>query len=421
MTSLDRSPWQSILESAIAEQAFQSIDDIADALRCVIDDPAHATTTGSLEGYAGMALFFAFKARSNAAASRDASDARACLERAIHQASELPPTLYRGFVGVAWTVASLPELAGALGVEVLEHVDELLHELIDWQASTDATWAYDLFNGLVGIGVYALARGGPSGDRLLCGVVELLRRCSHAIRGGLAWARTASQLPNALSARFPEGRVDVGVAHGCAGVLGLVTAVNRAASAHEPARALARGAIQFLLALVRDHPGADWPPVVGVVDARPLLAPPGTPGPTSWCNGGFGIVSVLCTATARHGTEAERVMARTMARRMTEVEPPPKIEAGLCHGALGIAHIFARFYHQTTDCIFRDAAIRWTRVAFATQTPGTGIAGWQALGHDGVLRAQPGLLIGASGMGLALLALATDVSPGWDRLLLLST
>lgn len=31
MTSLDRSPRQSILESAIAEQAFRSIDDIADA------------------------------------------------------------------------------------------------------------------------------------------------------------------------------------------------------------------------------------------------------------------------------------------------------------------------------------------------------------------------------------------------------
>lgn len=426
LTTAHNAPnWASILEGAVAEQASRTITAIADELRLMIDAPDQAAISGSpisgsLEGYAGMALFFAFKARSKAADDRDEACARACFERAIGEADELPPTLYRGFVGVAWMAAAFPELTGPPGVELMEHVDEVIEELIDWQTRVGVTWAFDLFNGLVGLGVYSRARAGSRGDAFIGGILELLKRRSYVIRGGLAWNSSARDLSATLVSKFPDGRTELGVAHGCAGVLGFAAAVHGSTSAPALAEEIARGAIHFLLALASDHPHAELPPVVSVADARPLLAPPGTPGPTSWCNGSFGIASVLRTATARYGSDAECAAAHEFARQMAAVAPPRAIEAGLCHGALGIAHMFARLFHDTADCIFRDAAIRWVRAAFAVQTPGIGIAGWQARDTDDVVRANPGFLVGASGMGLALLALATDVSPVWDQLLLLS-
>ena len=59
--------------------------------------------------------------------------------------------------------------------------------------------------------------------------------------------------------------------------------------------------------------------------------------------------------------------------------------------------------------------------------PGQGVAGYLALrseyrplppGHPGYWDDEPGFLKGAAGIGLALLAATTSVSPEWDRILL---
>ena len=55
--------------------------------------------------------------------------------------------------------------------------------------------------------------------------------------------------------------------------------------------------------------------------------------------------------------------------------------------------------------------------------PGQGIGGYtaQLLGDDGALTwADPGLLTGAIGIALALLAATTAVEPAWDRMLLVA-
>jgi hypothetical protein len=53
-----------------------------------------------------------------------------------------------------------------------------------------------------------------------------------------------------------------------------------------------------------------------------------------------------------------------------------------------------------------------------------GVAGFPAwessTDGEGAWRAEPGILTGAAGVGLALLAAATPIAPAWDRMLLLS-
>jgi len=60
--------------------------------------------------------------------------------------------------------------------------------------------------------------------------------------------------------------------------------------------------------------------------------------------------------------------------------------------------------------------------ALGARNPGEGCGGYSAyVSESGALRAMTGFVMGAAGIGLALLAAATTVEPQWDRLLLLST
>jgi hypothetical protein len=107
---------------------------------------------------------------------------------------------------------------------------------------------------------------------------------------------------------------------------------------------------------------------------------------------------------------------------------PPKqsgvVDAGLCHGAAGLGHLFNRMYQATGESWLAEAARSWFARALAMRRPGQGIGGYAAWlpGDDGALTwvADPSLLTGAAGIALALLAATTAVEPAWDRMLLVA-
>ncbi len=78
------------------------------------------------------------------------------------------------------------------------------------------------------------------------------------------------------------------------------------------------------------------------------------------------------------------------------------VDAGLCHGAAGLLHVFNRLHQATGDGLLVDAARRWFEPALALPVP------------------EDRFLEGRAGVDLALLAACTDVEPAWDRVLLLS-
>src|SRR5262249_14299323 len=94
----------------------------------------------------------------------------------------------------------------------------------------------------------------------------------------------------------------------------------------------------------------------------------------------------------------------------------------LCHGAAGLGHLFNRLFQATGDEHLAEAARVWFRRTLDLRQPGRGIAGFEAgkgNAHRRLLWVDdPGLLQGAAGIALALLAAATPLEPGWDRLLL---
>jgi lantibiotic biosynthesis protein len=76
---------------------------------------------------------------------------------------------------------------------------------------------------------------------------------------------------------------------------------------------------------------------------------------------------------------------------------------------------------MTGEELFAEAARYWFEQCLALRAEGKGIGGFLLdEGFERGAKATRGFLMGASGLGLALLAAATPVAPDWDRLLLVS-
>ncbi|MFP2906596.1 lanthionine synthetase LanC family protein [Pyxidicoccus sp. 3LFB2] len=150
------------------------------------------------------------------------------------------------------------------------------------------------------------------------------------------------------------------------------------------------------------------------------------PGRPAWCYGDVGVALTL-HGIARAVCDADweqqaLALCQETVHRWSRTELVR--DAGLCHGAAGLGHLYNRLFQATGEEGFADAARHWFRHALSLQRPGVGVGGFQTLEFppDGGERWTdlPGLLAGATGIALALLAATSQVEPRWDRLLLMS-
>ena len=101
------------------------------------------------------------------------------------------------------------------------------------------------------------------------------------------------------------------------------------------------------------------------------------------------------------------------------------MDAGLCHGAAGVGHVFHRMYLSTREPRLASAARAWFARAVRMRTANRGFGGYLAhtiaAGGERGWVASRGFLEGAAGIAVAL-AGAVDRSQnlGWDRVLLVS-
>ena len=97
------------------------------------------------------------------------------------------------------------------------------------------------------------------------------------------------------------------------------------------------------------------------------------------------------------------------------------VDAGLCHGTAGIAHIYKRMYINTNIIEFKDASNYWysETLKMAKYDIPSGFLAYRPI-ENGGLKKEFGFLDGISGIGLSLISAISDIEPAWDEALLLS-
>jgi lantibiotic biosynthesis protein len=207
------------------------------------------------------------------------------------------------------------------------------------------------------------------------------------------------------------------VAHGIAGVIPFLARVHRLGLAQETVRPLLDGAVRWLLAHMIDTASGPTVPYFVADGAEP------GPARSAWCYGDPGVAAALLLAARDVGEPAWAAAATGLAVRAT-ARPPDQtgvVDAGLCHGSAGLAHLFNRMYQMTAEPALADAALFWVERTLQ-------LCSAAAHGQDTTLTDDarpawkgPGLLEGAAGVALAMEAASTTVEPVWDQMLLVST
>ena len=401
---MKNSRWEPIADRQLADRAADAIESIARALR------DSAPPTGDLGcGALGVALFHAYYAmvfdRPEAAdlANRLVERSMEPLEdgRSVH-------ALYGGAVGVGWMINHLTN--GDSGDSCAE-LDVALEELL-----CSPSWArdWDLLTGLAGIAVYELERT-PSPASALA----LERICHHLDRDARCngWVTRPELIHPSERYMTPDGCYNLGLAHGIPGAIAAVARTCLERPAPGLARDLLRDSVDCMLARRRtgDAEGCS------AGKLRPGESPDAVePARPTWCYGDPGVAAALLWAARACDEPAWEHAALAVARSAATRRPETAgvVDAGLCHGAIGLAHLFNRFHQATGESLFRASATEWMARGLDMRRPGVGVAGFQAWRRGWI--ADPGFLTGAAGIGLALISFIAPIEPDWDRCMLVN-
>jgi hypothetical protein len=289
--------------------------------------------------------------------------------------------------------------------------------------------AFDLISGLSGVtaALLPLDQGvgrRPENPALSVGLKTLASLADTGKSGAPRWHTPRSALYDEDQARlYPHGNLNCGLAHGIPGPLAVLSlaSIHDAGLPRDQLLPAVRTLVDWLISHQSDDAfGPNWPNAVPI-RADGTEGDPERPARSAWCYGSPGVARALWLAG--RALDSPEVCDRAVeAMKAVYARPLPlrNIESPtFCHGVSGLLQVTLRFAADTQDAVFSTAASELTEAVVAAVDPARpmGIANVELQGN---LVDQPGLLDGAAGVALVLLAASTAVDPTWDRLFALS-
>ncbi|GAA2329785.1 lanthionine synthetase C family protein [Streptomyces violaceusniger] len=414
----------------------------------IADPQVFATTQGLAHGPAGAALLLSEASRRDTALRKSV---HALLAAAATTAADPDLGLLTGLGGLGFTVKHAtrsPQDYATLRTRIDAALRNGLAELLDAEHPRIEAGApgarrdrFDAVFGVTGIGRYFLAE--PSDPAAVRDVLHHLVTLTEPVRD--PGYGELGRLPGWFSPPWPEGMgrnsrewvLDLGLAHGVAGPLALLSLCwTRGIRVPDQETAIRRIA-QWLMSWRQgdENTGPWWPKTVSAAQERAAERPalkrgPGAGGRPSWCYGTPGIARALHLAGTALGEE-EWIRGAADAMRAVFTSPDRMRgmdDPGLCHGLAGLLQITGRMADELEDPSLAARADELAEQLCARFTPGS------AFGFPTVLlyadRPQPldspTFLEGAAGVALALherIAPPTGDHAGelsWDAALMLS-
>jgi hypothetical protein len=283
---------------------------------------------------------------------------------------------------------------------------------------------FDLISGLCGVGAYFLSAGvPPPTDVALHAILETLVALTETSDGVPHWYTPQSLMSdNPMAKFFPEGNLNCGLAHGIPGPLAMMAlALESGFGVDGLAEAIERTADWLVRHQTADHYGVNWPTAVPWTPQGRVPSERLDVSRAAWCYGTPGVARALWLAGRAIGAYS---LCHLAVEGMTAVYRRPvsvrRIDSPtFCHGVAGLLQVTMRFLFDTDLPVFHDAAGELCQ-QLLSQYQADRPLGFCCIEPDGNLVDQAGLLDGALGVVLVLLAASTYQAPNWDRLFLLT-
>lgn len=390
----------------IVKQLNEKIDVIAKHL-----NTSSNTSLNLMEGKTGEILFWAYysKYKKDVAAKNKITSLLSDVFDEIKNGFK-DPTFCCGLSGIGWTVEHLAQngFIKADTNKVIGSLDDFLYPYLLFYIRAGN---YDYLHGALGIGLYYTNRSTNSKfQEYLIEMVNELEKQSTRMNQGIAW--------NVKLAPDSDIRgYNISMSHGISSIIGILSRLYKIGICKEKVSELVTGAVNYLLQNKQETTSQYlFPRWVCETENETKKS-----GRLAWCYYDMGIAIALWQAGLLFNNEKwknEAIDTLLHTTIITDIKESGACDAGLCHGTVGIAHIYHRMYSYTNIDAFKKSAIFWFEQSLKMASFEDGLAGYKAYRGDWVN--DYGLLDGISGIGLAMISAVSDIEPKWDGALLLS-
>jgi hypothetical protein len=284
---------------------------------------------------------------------------------------------------------------------------------------------FDALRGLTGYGAHLLRRSPDSDD--FRAVLEYLVRLIEPITDDpdmLPGWWTASGPSGRLVDRFGGGHANTSMAHGITGVLSLLSSATLRTSVVNGQLDVINAICAWLDRWRSGVAGAPaWPYLVTRAELRTGRRSPSQPLRPSWCYGTTGVGRAQQLAGLALGDTGRQYAAETAV--IDALTDPAQLAAttdrSLCHGFSGLAYLATRMAVDAVPTTADRLRQLVPALLDAVAPPGSD---HQTIAASLIAdpQAGPGLLDGAAGIALSVLAASCGTAPrsGWDTCLLIS-
>lgn len=404
--------WNKIVNGPLETAIEKKLTEIVQCLDTVEESKE---TISLLGGKAGIALFYFYYSRFK--------NEEKYFNHGYNLLSETFDAINDGFSyhtycggigGVAWTVEHLVQqgFLEANTEEIIGELDAYLHKsmLQDMQQGN-----YDFLHGAVGNGVYFLSRlQNPNSRNYIKELIDELEKQSEKdAGGGIKWLAV-------LNHEKGTKGYNLSLSHGLASIIVFLSKALEQGIYPEKVTPLLNECMKYMLDQKQDFQKfrSHFPSWICPEE-------PSSYSRIAWCYGDLGLgLAIFQAARASGNSEWERIAIEALTDAATRKTPEESgvVDAGICHGAAGNAHLFNRAYHYTGIEDFRETALHWIDQTLKLATFDDGFAGYKAYRTPeyGGWQKESSILEGIAGIGLTLLTTLGTTVPEWDRCLLIS-
>ena len=372
-------------------------------------------------GKSGICLFFAYYQTINKKCQNNIED---IVESLIDDASQYKMTDSKHltfYSEMAWLLCHLYEKK-LINIDLDDYfsgIDESLYEgmIILWNKKE-----HGCINGAISIGLYFYYRyilGGEKCKHYLELFVDLIQKTAiEEENKTMKWITTIDYVTL-------EQGFNLGIAHGIPGILLFLRKLYLENIKKDVISDIIIKTGDFLLLQkksLKTHKSFFY---YSITDS------PGHDSKLSWCYGDISVGYSLFMISTLRGIERKDIKENALdillnTTTRTILWDNKIVDAGLCHGTSGIAHIYNKLYHHTSMLQFRDAALYWYQETIKMAKYDNEYAGYRLPSSikDSEMKLfeteNLSYLTGISGIGLSLLSAIYPIEPSWDMSLLLS-
>jgi lantibiotic modifying enzyme len=369
---------------------------------------------GVLAGNAGLALFMYYysKYTNN---SKYAEIGREVLSDAVDIINKgyFNHTFCSGISGLAWTCEHLAkhEFIDYNEITFLDNLTSFLQSKMEFDFSNGN---YDFLHGGLGVGYYFICKN--NSHEAIISLLKCLENTADKMPdGSLKWK-------SMLNAETKQYGYNICLSHGMSSIVVCMTKlIEQYPDFKNKAEYILSGAIKYIFQQRLPAPNKSCFPSYSLENNTDIKS-----SRLGWCYGDLGIAQALLQASdVLNNQELKDITLKILIHNCSrkDLRENAIYDAGICHGATGIAHIFHRLFFYTQNDIFIKGMEYWLQKTLdMTQFKG-GLAGfkkWKGNKDAGGWENSYILLDGIIGIGFCLMSYLKPNLMNWDKCILLN-